>query len=308
MTSLPVMNEALIARMVRNVIAQCGIPSLCSGHRTPFRVCVSDQTTEHRCAPQGFRGQDTHEVRASLRYFAHYRRIQRLLRLGDTIDPKREGTPFQNVPDGGLELVSIHIRHCFDRARFFRTLLRQSACGNKIGSPLFKRRPARRRILAPRSLRSLPQGPCLFSAEILIRVVRHRIEPPSSRRLTEILRSDPFFQGLPDRPIRRWVITLQKSGALPPEFRAKSVWDFTGAFGDSPNPEYETVPLHVLIGPCFQFAPGYQESALKGFLLAVESNVESEIIEGSFNHPQPVSGKGSRNSSSEFLYFTNIRA
>src|SRR5690242_5239590 len=171
MTSLPVMDEALIARMMRNAVAQCGVPSLPARNRAPVRFSSSNQTREERCAPWSLWRQDRGESGAPVLQFGPNRRVQRLLRFGYAINPQRQRPPIQYIRDGGPESFLVHVGHCSDSPRFFRALPRQCIRARDLGVPLLERRPARRGLLLPGDLYPLPQTPALLDAKVLVCVI-----------------------------------------------------------------------------------------------------------------------------------------
>ena len=305
MTSFAVVNEALIPRMVRDMVAQRRIPSFCSGRGTPLRFSVSNQSYYERCAPERFPRQDVQKTGGAVLYFRQYLLIEWLQRFGDAIDPQRQCPPLYRIGDGRCESLSIHVGHCCDSARFFRAFLLQRRRGDNFGGPFFECRPARGKLLAPGSLRPRPQSPSLLDTKVPICVVHQGIEPPRRLYLIEMLCRDPFFKRLPDRASLPKFTFLKKSRASRAQFGADDTRQFTSTVGNGSNPQDKAVPLYVLAGADFQLPPRHEKSLMEGSLFPVEPDVENEIFEVPSTHPQPVSGGGSRNSLLEFLYFSN---
>src|SRR5579871_1933502 len=237
MTSLPVMDEALIARMMRNAVAQCGVPSLPPRSRAPVRFSSSNQTREEQCAPWRPWRQGRGEAGAPVLQFGPNRRVQRLLRFGYAINPQRQRSAIQYIRYGGPEFFLVNIGQCSDRPRLFCALPQQCVRARNLGVPLLERRPARRGLLLPGDLHPFPQTPSLLDAQVLVCVIHHRPEPARGPYIPESLRLDPILKRFPKRSLLVRSVSIQKTGTSFAEFGAQKAREFAGSLGDGADPQ-----------------------------------------------------------------------
>jgi hypothetical protein len=102
------------------------------------------------------------------------------------------------------------------------------------------------------------------------------------------------FLSLPD-------FIIEKPRAACPQGSDNHIRKLFFELSDSANPQNEDVPLGVGRSSLFKAAPRHHDSLLQGSLLAVKADLEDEFFEVSFRHQQPVSGGGSRDSSSKLI-------
>jgi hypothetical protein len=65
MTSLPIVKQALIPRVIGNMIAQCSAPTLSPRSFTPFRFDATNQARKDRRSPQQLRSEHINRDRTA---------------------------------------------------------------------------------------------------------------------------------------------------------------------------------------------------------------------------------------------------
>src|SRR5215467_13341693 len=97
MATLPVMNETLISRVMRNVVAQRGKPSVSPRRRAPFGFATSNQSEQEWWTPRRLCRQDLDRASIAFLHLSPYHRIERLLGFGHAIDPKGQGPALHHI-------------------------------------------------------------------------------------------------------------------------------------------------------------------------------------------------------------------
>jgi hypothetical protein len=194
MTSLPIMKEPLIPRVVGDVVAQCGVPSLASRDCAPFGVAAPNQARQDGRTPQRPRSQDIDCGWTALFHFGPDNRIERVVRFGHAVHPEHQCPPFDNFGHGRLEPTSIHVLHRSHRTGFLRAALSQGVRRRNLEFPLIECRPVGRRGSAPVSFRPLPQTPGLFDTQVLVGVIDEGVEPSFGVCSREAFRREPFLE------------------------------------------------------------------------------------------------------------------
>src|SRR5215510_4033874 len=100
MATLSVMNEALISRVMRNVVAQRGKPSVSPRRSAPFGFARSNQPEQERWTPRRSCRQDLDRASIALLQLRPYHRIERLVGFGYAIDPKGQGPALHRIRNG----------------------------------------------------------------------------------------------------------------------------------------------------------------------------------------------------------------
>jgi hypothetical protein len=288
MTSLPIMKNPLISRMVDDVVSQCGVPSLSPRSFPPVGFDSANQARENGRAPNQYRRGYANRVGRTLIDLRRDCGINRLVRFRNAVSPEDDSSPFHDVGDCRLEPIALDILHSGHDSGLFGHALSERVRHQNLALPLVECRPLSRFGSAPICLRLLPQSPGLVDAEILAGVIHHRVEPAAGLCARELLCRDPLLEALPDRLPEGGIVSIHKVRAACAQFRVDDVRSATSGFHDGANPQNEGVPLNVLIGACSQVAPGHKQSILDGSIFAVESNAENEAVEVPSSHPRPV--------------------
>jgi len=82
MATLPIMNEPLISRVMCNVVAQRGKPSVSPRRSTPFGFAASNQPEQEWWTPRRLCSQNLDRASIAILHLRPYHRIERLLGFG----------------------------------------------------------------------------------------------------------------------------------------------------------------------------------------------------------------------------------
>ena len=307
MTSLVVMNESLVTRMVNDVVTQRRVPPFRPRYDPPTRLSEPKEARKQRWSPDSIRIGSRRETRASPLQFSKNRLLERLRRLGNAVHPQRESSRLDQIGDSSAEAPRFHPPQRFNSTGLLRPRMSQTAGRKNLSRPFFQRWPFWRWSVAPVGLHAFPRGPCLLRSEVFVRVVHQSLEPPLSLCFGEVVRRDPLLERTPKREL---VLSLpplifQEAGATRLQCRTNEIWEVIGGLSNGANPQNEDVPLCEGLRALCQLRPRYQECLLQGFLLAVAPYIENEVCVVCFCHQRPVSGGGSLDRSSKLSYCTN---
>ena len=292
MAALVVMNEALVARVVGDLVAQCRVPPFRSRRATQSRFAEAQETREKRSDPQRPRTGSGQKAGASVSQFRRYGLLKGLPRFGNSVDPECERSRFEQVGYGFVEAWRFHGPMSLNSASLLGSRMGQAAGSKYLRRPLFQRRPSDRRRLEPISPRALPRRPGLLCAEILVSVVHQGIEPALGSCPGETVYGDPHFQGFPNRKIVLLfpALALQEPWAPRLQCGPYDVWKVLCGFSNDPHPQNDHVPFRESRCTLCQLPPRHQEGALQCFMLSVAPYVENEVCGVSFRHPRLISG------------------
>src|ERR1039458_8623736 len=191
------MNEAMVPRVMSDVVVQRGVPFLGSCCAAPSGVSEPNQSKEHGLPPKRATievCQETWTTGSKLRQDMVF---ERPVRLRNGVNPKGERPPLNQLRDSTTKARGFYFLEGFDSTGRFGSPSSQNGGGHDIGRPFvqwrrYRRRSARRSILCV-----LPQSPGLFCAKVLVRVVHHGLKPALRLCIGELAVGDPFFQGMP---------------------------------------------------------------------------------------------------------------
>src|SRR5689334_18715917 len=108
MAPMIVMNEPVVTRVVNDLVAECRVPSFGARFAAPVRLAEANDAREKRSHPQRPRAGSGQKVGASLTQFIRYGFMQRLPRFGDSVDPERECSRFEQCSDGFVQARRFH--------------------------------------------------------------------------------------------------------------------------------------------------------------------------------------------------------
>jgi hypothetical protein len=309
MTSVVVMNDPLVTRMVNDLVTKRRIPSFRSCRTSPSGLADANKPVKHRWDPQSFKTR-REKIGASAPEFRQYGLRERLGWHGKGVYPKCQSPRLQQTGDSIDEASGSHSPQCLNGAGFLGPGIAQTARREDIRRPFFDRRPFSRRTIAPNGLRSVPGCPGLFCAKVFVCVVHHGIEPALRSCFSEKMIRDPFLQGLPKRKIVLLFSApeFQEPRAAILQRGPSDSRKLICGFSDGAYPQKKHVPFREGGGTLRQLMPRHKEGVLQGFLLAVAPYVENEVCGVSLRHPLPVSGGGNWDCCSERFYFTNSTA
>jgi hypothetical protein len=310
MTSLPVMIEALVTRMVNDVVTQRRVPPFRPCCAAPTRLSEPNEAGKQRWSPDSIRIGSRWETRASRSQFSQHRLFEGLPRLRNAVRPKGESPRLEQIDGSVAEAARFHSPKRLDRAGLLSSGMGQVAGREDFRRPFFRRRPPWRRSVAPVGLRAFPRGPGLLGSEVLVRVVHQGVEPALRFCLGETVGRNPILHRSPKRKIVLSFSTLafQETGAMGLQGGPDDLWKLICSFSDGANPQNEHVPFRESCCAFCEQRPGHKEGLLQGSLLAIAPYVEDEVCGVSFHHPRPISGGGRWNCWSELSYCTNSSA
>jgi hypothetical protein len=184
MTSLVVMNESLVTRMVNDVVAQRRIPPLCPRSDAPIRLSEPNKARKHRWSPDSIRIGTRRETGASPLQFSKNRLLERLCRLGNAVNPKRESSRFDQIGDGGAKASRFHPPQRFNSTGLLRSGMGQTAGRENLA--VHSSNVGHFAVECGASRPScVPTSPGLLHSEVLVRVYIKASNQPSALALAK---------------------------------------------------------------------------------------------------------------------------
>src|SRR5215471_11845640 len=107
MTSLAIMKEPLIPRVVSDVIAECRAPTPLTRSFAPFQVNASNQARQNWRTPQRLGSDYLNDSAAVLFDLGEDGRIDPLVRFGHAVRPENHGAALHDLIHRRLERIGI---------------------------------------------------------------------------------------------------------------------------------------------------------------------------------------------------------
>src|SRR5690348_13205152 len=149
MTSLVVMNESLVTRMVNDVVTQRRVPPFCPRSDAPVRLSEPKEARKHGWSPDSIRIGTRRETRASPLQFGKNRLLERLPQLRNAVNPQHESSGLDQIGDSSAEASRIHPPERFNSTGLLRPGMSQTAGRENLCRPFFQSWPALRWSVAP---------------------------------------------------------------------------------------------------------------------------------------------------------------